>query len=154
MKPRSCVPKAVPVTIRNRAGPSRVTVKSHSMPPRALSMDVYTTEPTGLSTSLPQSRWRRTSAPGPTTSSFEKDVSSKSPARSRVARCSASIAGDQIRPANPRGRRPSSPAAAFGSNQFGRSQPDFSPNEAPSSRSLGYAGDRRSRRPSSRSWFG
>ena len=40
MKPRSWVPNAVPVTIRKRFGPSRVTVKSHSIPPRALSMDV------------------------------------------------------------------------------------------------------------------
>ena len=40
MKPRSWVPKAVPVTMRNRVGPSRVTVKSHSMPPRSFSIDV------------------------------------------------------------------------------------------------------------------
>ena len=37
-------------------------------------------------------------------------------------------------PARPAaGRNDSSPAAAFGSNQFGRSQPDFSPKDAPSS---------------------
>ena len=38
-------------------------------------------------------------------------------------------------PAQPRGRSASSPLGAFDSNQFARSQPDFSPNTASSSRS-------------------
>ena len=54
---------------------------------------------------------------------------------SRHARCSAPTAGDQSFPAQPRGRSASSPLGAFDSNQFARSQPDFSPNTAPSSRS-------------------
>ena len=37
---RSCWPNAVPVTIRKRSSASRVTVKSHSIPPRALSICV------------------------------------------------------------------------------------------------------------------
>jgi hypothetical protein len=49
-------------------------------------------------------------------------------ARSLAARHSASIAGDQCIPAQPRGRRSSSPAGMFESNQLTRSQPDFSPN--------------------------
>ena len=42
--------------------------------------------------------------------------------------------GDQWRPAQPRGRSDSSPAPAFDSYQFTRSQPDFSPKAAPCSR--------------------
>ena len=34
---RSWLPNAVPVTSRNRSGAVRVTVRSHSMPPRRLS---------------------------------------------------------------------------------------------------------------------
>jgi hypothetical protein len=63
---------------------------------------------------------------------FAKELSSKIAAVSRQARCSAPTAGDQSFPAHPRGRRASSPEDAFGSNQFARSQPDFSPNVAPS----------------------
>jgi hypothetical protein len=37
---RSWLPKAVPVTIPNRSSSSRVTVKSHSIPPRRLSICV------------------------------------------------------------------------------------------------------------------
>jgi hypothetical protein len=33
-------PKAVPVTMRKRSSPRRVTVKSHSIPPRSFSIDV------------------------------------------------------------------------------------------------------------------
>src|SRR5437588_5380897 len=73
---RSCWPNAVPVTIQNRSSARRVTVKSHSIPPRALSIDVYTTVPGGLPTSLSQSRWSKSSAPGPATQSLANDVSS------------------------------------------------------------------------------
>ena len=59
-------------------------------------------------------------------------VEERGASRGRRA-CSAPIAGDQSRPAQPRGRSLSSPRAAFGSNQFARSQPDFSPKAAPSS---------------------
>ena len=91
---------------------------------------------------------------GPETSIFAKDVSSKIAARSRQATCSAPIAGDQSLPAQPRGRSDSSPAAAFDSNQFARSQPDFSPKAAPSSASRLYAGETVLGRPACRSWPG
>ncbi len=121
--------------MRNRSSASRVTVKSHSIPPRGLSICVYVTWPTSRATRLAHSPSRNSAAPGPVTSSFANEVSSKSAADSRQARCSAPIAGDQIFPAQPRGRSDSSPAAEFDSNQFARSQPDFSPKEAPSSAS-------------------
>jgi hypothetical protein len=127
------LPNAVPVTMRKRSSASRVTVKSHSMPPRWFSICVYVIAPTSRATRLSHIRSRKSAAPAPTTSIFAKEVSSKSAAVSRQARCSAPIAGDQISPAQPRGRRLSSPLAAFGSNQFARSHPDFSPNDAPSS---------------------
>ena len=66
------------------------------------------------------------------------DVSSNSAAARRVASASAPIAATQCWPAQPRGRSAASPRvghagpAAFDSNQFGRSQPDFSPKTAPS----------------------
>ena len=129
---RSCWPNAVPVTMRKRSSASRVTVKSHSMPPRGFSICVYVTAPTSRATRLSQSDSRKAAAPGPQTSIFANDDSSKIATASRQARCSAPIAGDQSLPAQPRGRSDSSPAAAFGSNQFARSQPDFSPNTAPS----------------------
>ncbi len=80
---------------------------------------------------LSHSRSRNVAAPGPAISSFANDDSSNRPARSRVARCSAPIAGDQCIPAQPRGRSDSSPSAALDSYQLTRSQPDFSPNAAP-----------------------
>ena len=83
--------------------------------------------PGSRATSLLQSRSSSSAAPGPEISIFANDVSSKSAALSRHARCSAPIAGDQCSPAHPRGRSDSSPAAAFDSYQFTRSHPDFSP---------------------------
>ncbi len=118
--------------MRKCSSPNRVTVKSHSIPPLGLSICVYVTCPMSRATRLAQRPSRNSAAPGPVTSSFANEVSSKSAAASRQARCSAPIAGDQIFPAQPRGRSDSSPAAAFDSNQFARSQPDFSPKEAPS----------------------
>ena len=92
---------------------------------------MYVIWPTSRATWLSQRDSRKAAAPSPETSILAKLVSSKSAALSRQARCSAPIAGDQSRPAQPRGLSDSSPAAAFGSNQFARSQPDFSPNAAP-----------------------
>src|SRR3954454_24231258 len=124
------------------------------MPPRRLSIDVYTTVPTGTSTSFPHTHWRSAVAPEPSTSSFENEDSSNSAAVVLVARASAPMAGLQCPPAQPVGRVPSSAAGsatpapdAFGSNQFGRSQPDFSPKTAPRAASRAYAGERRSGRP-------
>ena len=147
----SCWPNAVPVTIRNRSSSRRVTVKSHSTPPRRFSICVYVIAPTSRATRLSQSRSRKSAAPGPATSIFANEVSSKSAAASRHATCSAPIAGDQSRPAQPRGRSDSSPRAAFVSNQFARSQPDFSPHAAPSSSRRAYVGETRSGRPACRS---
>jgi hypothetical protein len=104
------VPNAVPVTTRNASGPVRVTVKSHSMPPRAFRHCVYVTAPTSRATSLSHSHSISSAAPGPVTSILANDDSSNSPADSRVAACSAPVAGDQPRPAQPRGRSEPSPA--------------------------------------------
>src|SRR5205823_7467485 len=71
---RSCCPNAVPVTIRKRSSARRVTVKSHSIPPRAFSIDVYTIVPGGRPTSLAHNPWRKRSAPGPDTSILANDV--------------------------------------------------------------------------------
>src|SRR4249920_2039902 len=110
--------------------------------------------PTGTSTSLAHIVWRNATAPGPTISILANEVSSNRPAARLVAIASAPIAGDQYSPAQPRGLSPSSPAAAFESNQFGRSQPDFSPNAAPKPSRIGYVGAIRSGRPDCRSSLG
>ena len=135
--PMSWLPKAVPVTRRNRWGSSLVTVRSHSMPPRWLSIWEYVTVPGGRSIRFAQIRSRNAGAPGPETSIFEKLDSSNSPARSRVAMCSTGIAVDQCSPAHPRGRRSSWEPSSFETNQFARSHPDFSPKTAPCSASRG-----------------
>ena len=101
------------MTIRKRSSPSRVTVKSHSIPPRAFSICVYVIAPMSRTTRLAQRRSSSAAAPSPDTSILANEVSSNSAAASRQARCSAPIAGDQCLPAQPRGRRPSSPAGAF-----------------------------------------
>ena len=137
--------------MRKRSAARRVTVKSHSTPPRGLSICVYVTAPTSRATRFAHSRSRNSGASPPVISIFANDVSSKSAAVVRQATCSAPIAGDQSRPAQPRGRSDSSPAAAFGSNQLTRSQPDFSPKTAPSSCVRGYVGEVRSGRPACRS---
>ncbi len=95
---------------------------------------MYTTVPTGRSMRFAHSRSRNASAPGPSTSSFEKLDWSNSAIPSRAARASTSIAGDQFSPAQPRGRSDSSPSAAFDSYQLTRSQPPFSPKDASSAR--------------------
>ena len=61
---RSRPPNAVPVTTRKRSMPSRVMVRSLSMPPRELSSWVYVIVPTPRSTSLAARRPSRSSAPG------------------------------------------------------------------------------------------
>ena len=75
--------------------PSRVMVRSLSMPPRELSSWVYVIVPTPRSTSLAARRPSRSSAPGPTTSNLAKDDSSNSPA----VRAGRQVLGDD-------GRRP------------------------------------------------
>ena len=137
-----------------RSSASRETVKSHSIPPRELSICVYVMRPTSRATRLSHSRSSSSAAPGPLTSIFENDVSSNSAAASRQAACSAPMAGDQCMPAQPRGRSASSPAASLVAYQFTRSQPDFSPNTAPCPRCHSYTGETRSGRPAWRSWLG
>src|SRR6185503_3459295 len=93
------------------------------------------TEPIGLSISLLHKLCRKSNAPGPSTSSLEKDVSSNSPATSRVARVSAAMAEDQLSRAQPErsGIEAALESFSFGANQFGRSHPPFSPKTAPRS---------------------
>ena len=129
-------------------------MKSHSIPPRELSICVYVIRPTSRATWLSQSRSSSSAAPGPAISSLENELSSNSAAASRQAACSAPIAGDQFCPAQPRGRSPSSPAAAFESYQLTRSQPDFSPKNASCSRCQAFTEDTLSGRPASRSCAG
>ena len=116
-RPRAASPSGPP---RSRRGGSGAGCRRSSRPRRSMS--------------FAHIRPRNAVAPGPTTSSLANDVSSNRPAARRVASASAPIAGDQCIPAQPRGRSASSPAAALDSNQFGRSQPDFSPKAAPRSR--------------------
>ena len=110
--------------------------------------------PGSRATRFAVSRSRKAAASGPETSSLAKEDSSNSAAVSRQARASAPIAGDQWRPAQPRGRSDSSPAAALASYQLTRSQPAFSPNAAPCAACHAYAGESRSGRPARRSWLG
>ena len=138
-QPASWLPYAVPVTSMNRSSARRVTVRSAWMPPRRSSSCVYTIDPTGPVDVVARDPLQERAGARPATSSLANDVSSNSAAAGRVASASAAIAGDQWRPAQPRGRSASSASrppnrgsSAFGSNQFGRSQPDFSPNTAPS----------------------
>src|SRR5712692_5890314 len=77
---RSCRPNAVPVTIRKRSSASRVIVKSHSIPPRWLSICVYVIAPTSRATLLSHNRSRKSAASSPEISILAKDVSSKSAA--------------------------------------------------------------------------
>ena len=149
--PMSWLPNAVPVTSMKRSSASRVTVRSHSMPPRVFSIWVYVTVPVARSTSFADSRWRNAAASGPLTSILAKLDSSNRPARSRVAMCSAAMALDQCSPAHPRGRSRASDGSSFDVNQFARSQPDFSPNSAPRSASRAYVGAVLSGRPACRS---
>jgi hypothetical protein len=124
------------------------------MPPRRLSICVYTTRPGATSTRFAQMRSRNAAASSPVTSVFAKLDSSNSAACVRVPRCSAAMAVDQCWPAQPRGRRGSSSSRSFVANQFGRSHPDFSPNAAPSAWSRSYVGDVLSGRPAPRSSLG
>ena len=133
---RSWSPIAPPVTTRKRSLPSRVTVRSHLIPPLGVSIDVYVIDPTGLFIWLEARRWRAPSAPGPVTSNFANGVRSNKAARSRVATCSAATIGDHSRPAQP-GR--DSPVTVSESSRprlalyhWGRSHPASSKKTAPS----------------------
>ena len=53
--------------MRNRSGPSRVTVKSHSIPPRGLSICVYVTRPVSRATRFAHRPSRKSAAPWPET---------------------------------------------------------------------------------------
>ena len=96
--------------------------------------------PTSRATRFAQSRSRSAAAPSPETSIFANDVSSKSAAVSRQARCSAPIAGDQSRPAQP--LRPQRLVAARP-----RSARTSSPAPSPTSRRTRRRARRGARRP-------
>jgi hypothetical protein len=119
------------------------------MPARALSNWVYTTVPTGRSTSAAHIRCRKET--GPRTSSLAKDDWSKRPAASAVARHSASMAGDHTCPAQPAGRGAEGTKPGGAPNQLTRSQPAFSPSAAPSGSSRGQVAERRNGRPADHS---
>jgi hypothetical protein len=106
------------------------------MPPLAVSIEVYTMDPTGRSIRFAATRSRNSTASGPLTHSFTNGVMSNIATRSRVARCSTPTAGDQFAPAQGSRRSHSAPGRrdAFGSNHCGRSHPALEKNSAPSDR--------------------
>ena len=144
---RSWLPNAVPVTIEN----TLLLDARHgevALDPAAAVEHLRVRDRADVAgDAVVAQRSRNSAAPGPATSSFANEDSSNSAARSRVARCSAPIAGDQCIPAQPRGRSDSSPAGAFDSYQFTRSQPDFSPKAASCATCHGV-GARGTQRPS------
>ena len=75
-------------------------------------------------------------------------------AQRRVPGAPAPLPAAHGSPAQPLGLSAPSPAAALDSYQFGRSQPDFSPNTAPNAASVSYVGEVRSGRPAWRSSLG
>src|SRR4051794_17358574 len=74
IQPMSCAPNAEPVTTYQCRSPSRVIVRSHSMPPRLLHSWVYVTVPTALSISATDSHCTASSAPTPVISNLANDV--------------------------------------------------------------------------------
>ena len=129
---RSRLPEAVPVTRRNRSSPSRATVRSDSIRlGRSASACTHDAADPHVHVVRAEALQEAEGA-GTETSNFAKLVSSNSAARSRTARCSATIAVDHCSPAQPRGRRSSWAPSSFDRNQFARSQPAFSPNSASS----------------------
>ena len=103
---RSWRPNAVPGDDEEPLPVEPVTVTSHSMPPRRLSIDVYVTEPTGLSTRLAHSSLRgRRPRPARSPRSWRSSTRRTARPSMRVARCSVTIAVDQCSPAQPRGRK-------------------------------------------------
>src|SRR5438552_14333607 len=68
------MPNAVPVMMRKRCSPSRVIVKSHSMPPPSLSICVYVRWPTSRATRLSARPSRKSAAPRPPISILANDV--------------------------------------------------------------------------------
>ena len=108
------------------------------IPPRGVSIAVYTTVPTGRSIRFAQIRSRNASAPGPSTRSFTYGVMSNRAAR--LAR--GQVLGPHDRRPLPRGparrgapTRASRPSTSgrFAANNCGRSQPAPVKNSAPSS---------------------
>ena len=96
-EPRQVVlPYAVPVMNRKRSAVRRVTVRSHSIPPRRFEqLRVDDPSRPARSTSLAHIDWRNATAPGPTISSLANEVSSNS--AGRPARCQR-LRADRRRP--------------------------------------------------------
>ena len=144
----SDMPAAPPVTTLKCSSPRRMIVRSDLNPPLWLSTGVYTTRPAGTSVWRSAEHCTDASAPGPTMSKIVNADRSNSPARSRIARCSALMMGDHQRDSHSAVRRlirspNSSSSGAFDSYHCGRSQPAASKNTAPSSRSRTWNGARR-----------
>ena len=116
------------------------------MPPRASSIWVYVNAPIGLSTSFAQIQFSAASASGPLSTNLANDVWSISPAVSRIARCSRPTGSNQFCRPYEYSSCGCSPAGTS-ANQFGRSQPSFSPKHAPCVSNRSYNGDRRFGRP-------
>jgi hypothetical protein len=83
------LPNAVPVTIENSSSSTRVTVKSHSIPPRRLSICVYAMRPTSRTTRLSHSDSRNAAAPGPASSISHSSTRGSAAAPSSRSKCSA-----------------------------------------------------------------
>jgi len=101
LDPREVVlPECRTVTMRKRSSSSRVTVKSHSIPPRALSIDVYVIAPTSRATRFAHSDSRN--SPASVTGDLDfRERGLVEECRGLAAREMLSAdAGDQWRPAH------------------------------------------------------
>ena len=144
---KSCSPIAPPVTTMNRSSSSRVTVRSHLIPPLGVSIEVYVMLPTGLFMRFVASRSNAPSAPAPAISNLANGVMSNIATRSRAATCSAATVGDHSRAAQPVRSAPltvsESSKPSLASYHCGRSHPAFSKNTASSACCRGKNGVRR-----------
>ena len=105
----SWMPDPHPVMIMNLSLPSRVTVRSHLIPPLWLSILVYVMRPTGWSIRLDVMCSRDSRAVPPVTSILVNGVRSNIATRDLAPRCSAPATGDQYFDSQPR-RSAASPA--------------------------------------------
>ena len=100
---RSRLPEAVPVTIGTVRAPAWYRQVALDAAPAVQHLRVHDA-PVGHVDVVRADALEERALCGPETSILAKLVSSNSPARSRVATCSATIAVDQCSPAHPRGR--------------------------------------------------
>src|SRR4051794_16690343 len=133
-------------TRRKDEAPVRVTVRSASYVPRSLRNGVYTHCPTRTSTSAAHTHCSPSSAEGPETTYFEKEVWSKPATSVRQAACSAADHGSQDGLPHEYSRT--------GPTTLGRSQPIRVPKSARARPSRECRGEVRWGRPDSSSRFG